>query len=158
MAPTFLLIASLVACGDATQSAVVDYQRTMAPVLQKNSALGKEFMTMASRVKSGQLDAKATADQFEASAVPAAQDLASAVAAVQPTDAALAAEHQRLVKAWASRAESYTAMAVALDSGNLVAFEAAQARELQVRLDEMAWQDAVNRLAAPYGAALHLYP
>lgn len=158
MAPTLLLIASLLGCGDPTESAVVDYQRAMAPVLQKNAMLGKEFMTLASQIKSGAMDAAGTAERFKATAIPNAKELATQVAAVSPADPALAAEHQKLVAAWTRRAESYAAMASALETGDASAFDAAQARELQVRLDEQAWQQSVNAIASPYGIHLSLYP
>lgn len=158
MARTLLLISLLAGCGNSAKDAAVDYQNAMAPVLQRNSALGQEFLDLASKVKQGQLDAAATAARFEQNAVPAAKDLALQVAEITPRSAPLQESHARLVKAWASRAESYAAMTTALKSGDRSGFEAAQARTLQVRLDEEAWLAAVNAATTPHGVTLQLYP
>lgn len=159
MAPGLLLIPLLAGCVlDEQRADVESYRTAMQPVLQKNAILAQEFLEVASRVKRGELDGAASAERFTRNAVPLAQEISTKVAAVHPKTEALRASHDLIVKAWSNRAIAYRDLSTSWQAGDTSAFDAARARDVQVRLDEAAYMASVNGVTNRYGVLIDLYP
>ncbi len=159
MSPGLLLIPLLTACAlDNTRADVESYRTSMQPVLQKNAILAQEFLEVASRVKRGEVDGQTSSERFARSAVPLAQEISTKVSAVHPKTEALKTSHEQLVKAWSNRAIAYRDLATAWQAGDPAAFDAARARDVQVRLDEESYVASVNVITNRYGVLIDLYP
>ncbi len=159
MAPGILLISMLAGCVlDQQRADVETYRTSMQPVLQKNAVLAQEFLEVASRVKRGEMDGVTGSERFARNAVPLAQEISTKVAAVHPKTEALKSAHEVLVKAWSNRAIAYRDLATAWQSGDPDAFDAARARDVQVRIDEEGYVTSVNAVTNRYGVLIDLYP
>lgn len=155
----FTLLLALALPAHALTKADLDaYQAELAPLLGSNTALGKQFLDVASQVKQGKLDGAGVAGRFAAEAVPVAQDLATKVAAVRPADPQLAEAHALLVKAWADRAAVYADIDKAWKTKDTAALTAAKARQQAAHDGEEAWLGAVNTLGSADGVSFDLYP
>jgi hypothetical protein len=159
-----LLIAFAVACGpvacgeDPEAVAAAQYAADMQPVLQKNLSLAQAFLTIASKVKTQEVDGGGVAEQLARELQPLAEQLRADAAKVTPASPALADHHARLVQSWAERATAYKEMSTAWASGDVAAFDKARAHTFQSKLDEDTALREVNAWLAPHGVALDQYP
>lgn len=159
MATLPLLIALLTGCGsDPVQEDVTAYHAAMQPILGRNLMLAQAFLDVASKVTKGETDGPRIAERFATELLPTAETLRAEASAVEPATPPLSEAHGVLVKAWTDRAGAYQAMTDAWARNDLAAFEAARKKNLQSKLEEERYFQAVNSLSAPYGLELDQYP
>jgi hypothetical protein len=159
MAPSFLLIAFLAACGrDPMQQDLVTYQGAIQPLLGKNLTLAQDFLDVASKVKKGETDAPQIAQRLATELTPLADDLKAQAEHIEPVTPQLGEAHTLLVKAWGDRAASYHEMSDAWARNDLPGFEAARKKNLQSKLDEEKFFQTVNVLGQPYSVVIDQYP
>lgn len=149
----------LVSCGgDPAAADIQTYAAAMSSPLEKNQALAQHFLDIASGVKKGETTGEKIADVMVKELVPEADALVAEVSAIQPSTPKLKDAHSGLVKAWTDRSGAYHAMADAWTVGDLAAFDAAQKRNLQSKLDEERYFTEANAIAGEYGLVITQYP
>lgn len=161
LAATGLLVTTgLGGCGlvGGPDREATEYLEQMAPVLEGNMALTREFVDVATEVKQGKATPKDIARRFEEKLVPQATQLRDAVADIKPEDEVLAATHDGLAKAWTGRVEVYAELHRAWATGDLDAFDAATRRNMKLKGSEERYLIQVNNWLAPHGLTLDMYP
>lgn len=159
MSPPALLIPFLLACGrDPLRQDVEAYGAAMEPVLAKNLVLAQGFLDVASKVKKGETDGLRIAERMDKELVPLADELRADAGKIQPSTPALADAHAMLVKAWEDRSTAYHAMSDAWARNDVPAFDVGRKQNVQSKLDEEKYFQAVNGLTEPYGVVLDQYP
>lgn len=153
-----LLAIFLAGCGAGSHAASEAYATEMAPLFQKNLALGSEFLDVASLLKQQQVDAAGVAARFNQTAVPLAKELATRAGEVKPGDEKLASAHATLVEAWTTRATAYQHVGEAWTKGDRAALDAAREEALKARTLEQTYLDSVNAYTHPAGVDIQLYP
>lgn len=152
-------LALLWACvGDPLTVAGQTYAGEMQPLFVKNRALGEQFLQVASKVKKNEADATTVANLISPSAVSAAAGLADGAAGVHPTDSQIAAAHSELVAAWRHRADAYSAVANAWKAQDTAAFDKAVHDAGVASDEESAAADHLDKVLAPVGVSIDLYP
>ncbi len=144
--------------GDPVAADVQSYAVAMDAPLQRNQALAQRFLDIASGVKKGETSGEKIAGVLTGELVPEADALVTEIAAIAPSTPKLKDAHSILVKAWTDRSGAYHAMADAWTVGDLPAFDAAQKRNLQSKLDEERYFTHANAIAGEYGLVIAQYP
>lgn len=134
------------------------YVDAMQPVLGQNMELTREFVDVATLVKRGDSKPADIAARFEQTLVPGAARLRDAVDAIEPETPELAATHELLVRTWTARAEVYEQIHDGWTALDPDAFDAAVARDMQLKDDERQYFEQVAQLLAAQGLALDAYP
>ena len=130
----------------------------MRTPLANNAALAQRFLTDASQVKKHETDGGRLAEELSRELAPQADALAKSVAAIEPTEMPLRDAHAIVVRAWSDRAIAYGGMRDAWAAGDLAAWDAAQKKNSQSKLDEERYFTEVNRYLAPYQLSIEQFP
>ena len=149
----------ILACGGGPEAdGAQAYVSAMQPTLQTNASLAQRFLTDASKVKKKETDGGQLAQSLAQELAPEAESLSRAVQGIDPADPKLKDTHAILVKAWQDRADAYDGMRDAWTRGDLTAWDLAQKKNTQSKLDEERYFAEVNAYLAPYELSLDQYP
>ena len=150
---------ALLACGQMGQdSDAKAYTAAMQRLFDENNAISREFLDVAVLVKKQDLAAHEIAARFSERVVPRATALAQKVDAIDPGSSGLEQVHSGIERAWAIRAESYSALADAWTSADNAAFTRAMHDNRSVRKAEDRYVEAANRLLREHDVQLDPYP
>lgn len=156
MVPTLLTV---LACGQLGKDSDAEaYAAAMQRLFVENNAISREFLDVAVLVKKQELAAGEIAERFSKRVVPRATALAQKVDAIDPGSSGLEQVHSGIERAWAIRAESYSALADAWTSADNAAFTRAMHDNRSVRKAEDRYIEAANRLLREHELQLDPYP
>lgn len=153
-----LLLLSL-ACGAGPEQGDAEaYVVAMREPLATNATLAQRFLTDASQVKKHETDGTKLAEELSRELAPQADALAKSVAGIQPAELPLRDAHGILIRAWSDRALAYGSMRDAWAAGDLAAWDAAQKKNTQSKLDEERYFAEVNRYLGQYQLSVEQFP
>lgn len=135
-----------------------DYVRQMQPLVTQNRALGEQFLTLASKIKKGEVDAPTVSAELQKSVVPAAKAVAEQVTLVRPQNSVLITPHAELADAWSDRARAYQAATQAWANGDLAGFDKAVKAAGEAAEHEAQAADRINAELHGTGVQVDLYP
>jgi hypothetical protein len=147
------------ACGAGPeQDDAESYVSAMQAPLAQNAALAQRFLTDASQVKRHETDGGKLVEQLSRELAPQAEALSKQIAGIEPEQLPLRDAHAILVRSWADRASAYGGMRDAWTAGDLAAWDAAQRKNTQSKLDEERYFTEVNRYLSAYKLSVEQFP
>ena len=152
------LLCSAACDNDPVGKEIGQYHAAMQNLTVRNKVLAEEFLTLAARIHSGEMDADGVAQTWQDRIVPLANELKAGAADLQPTSGELREIHSQVVSCWTERADSYTSLLATFRAADAAGFKSAMERNQLSKSQEEAYFTAINNLLAHYDYHLFQHP
>lgn len=152
------LLLGLAGCGNSIEEDVVQYHRSMDPLMARNTTIARQFLDLTAEFYKEDPNYDEVTTRIQKEIVPAADALASDISAIQPTAPEIREIHENAVTAWRLQAEGYRQATQAFSGNDPAAFNEAYRKIGQAKVLAESYIREINALISDYGYTLDEFP